>query len=100
MFLKNDTYTLLGASLHYVGEKSFKKPYNILSSLDTRVFCERQDDFLILDIFQKTKMSILENSDEIFFSRTEKSGYQILLDRHTENGKNICICFYDFFCIF
>jgi hypothetical protein len=45
-------------------------------------------------------MSILENSDEMFFGRTEKSGDQILLDRHTENGKNICICFYDFFAFF
>jgi hypothetical protein len=42
-------------------------------------------------------MSILENSDEMFFGRTEKSGHKKWLDCRTENGKEECNCFYAFF---
>jgi hypothetical protein len=35
-------------------------------------------------------MSILENCDEMFFGRTEKSGDKLLVNRRTENGKELC----------
>ena len=35
-------------------------------------------------------MSILENCDEMFFGRTEKSWEKLLVNQRTENGKVLC----------